>query len=92
MDATHLFKRAGIDGPYLIVLKVPLRLEAAGKFNIDISTVVLDIPVVAVSGNHTGFVFAVFFPKCLSHLRGIVKYTKIVVKFSQSHCQRLSTL
>ena len=80
MDAANFLEGTGVDSPNLIVLEVPLCLESSREANIYVSTMVLHIPVIAITGNHAGFVILVLCPQSFSHLRCIVKDSEIVVE------------
>ena len=79
MDATNLLEGTGIDSPNLIIFEVPFCLEPSRKANIYVSAMVLDIPVIAITGNHSGFVILILRPQCFSHLRSIIKDSKVIV-------------
>ena len=93
MDAADLLERARIDCPDLVAFEVPLCLEAVFERNIDVAAAVLDVPVVAVAGNHAGLVVdRVEVAKGVAHGARIVEDADVKVQVGEVDVNGLAEL
>ena len=82
VDAADFLEGTRIDRPNLVVGQVPFCLEAAGEIDVYVATAVLDIPVIAIAGDHASLVIdCIFLPQGIAHLDGIVEDTEVVIQF-----------